>query len=163
VKSREIIVTDADMEKLSRLVRALQHSLFRDQRQLDALDQALQSAEVRSPCRISKGVVRMNSSVRVRDCHTGKEESYTLVFPEAADISKGLISVLAPVGLALLGHKKGEVIEARVPGGTRRLKIEQVRFKCEARENYREGSERVTGIPGSLERDAQISLATPSP
>lgn len=134
MKSREIIVTDADMERLSRLIRALQHSLFRDQRQLDALDQALQNAEVRPPCRIPKSVVRMNFSIRVRDCHTGKEELYTLVLPEAADISQGLISVLAPVGIALLGHKKGEVIEARVPGGVRRLKVEQVRFKCEARE-----------------------------
>jgi regulator of nucleoside diphosphate kinase len=133
VKSREIIVTDADMEKLSRLIRTLQESLFRDQRQLDALDQALQSAEVRPPRRIPKSVVRMSSSIRVRDCDTGKEELYTLVFPEAADISKGLISVLAPVGIALLGHKKGEIIEARVPGGTRRLKVQQVRFKCEAR------------------------------
>ena len=133
MKSREIIVTGADMEKLSRLIRALQQSLFRDQRQLDALDQALQSAEVRPPCRIPKSVVRLNSSIRVRDCHTGKEEFYTLVLPEAADISKGLISVLAPVGIALLGHKKGEVIEAKVPGGTRRLRVEQVRFKCEAR------------------------------
>lgn len=133
MKSREIIITDADMEKLSRLIRALRHSLFRDQRQLDALDQALQSAEVRPPRQIPKSVVRMNSSIRVRDCHTGKEELYTLVLPEAADISRGLISVLAPVGIALLGHKKGEVIEARVPGGTRRLKVEQVRFQCEAR------------------------------
>ena len=133
VKIREIIVTDADMEKLSRLIRALQYSPFRDQRQLDALDQAVQSAEVRSPRRISKSVVRMNSSVRVRDCHTQKQELYTLVLPEAADISKGLISILAPVGIALLGHKKGEVIEVRVPGGTRRLKVEQVRFKCDER------------------------------
>ncbi len=133
MRSREIIVTHADLEKLRRLIRALQHSLFRDQRQLDALDQALQSAEARPPRRIPKSVVRMNSSIRVRDCHTGKEALYTVVLPEAAEISEGLISVLAPVGIAPLGHKKGEVIEARVPGGTRRLKVEQVRFKCEAR------------------------------
>jgi len=132
VKTREIIVADADMEKLSRLIQASQHSLFRDQRQLDALDQALQSAEVRHTCRIPKSVVRMNSSIRVQDFEKGKQEWYTLVFPEAADISKGLISVLAPVGIALLGHRQGEVIEARVPGGTRRLRVEQVRFKRQA-------------------------------
>lgn len=150
MKTREIIVADADMEKLSRLIQASQHSLFRDQRQLDALDQALQSAEVRPRRRIPKSVVRMNSSIRVRDCHTGKVELYTLVLPEAADISKDLISVLAPVGIALLGHKRGEVIEARVPGGTRRLKVEQVRFKRETHENYRGRSEGATRIPANL-------------
>lgn len=132
MKSHSIIVTDADMDRLSRLIRTLEHSLFRDRQQLDALDQALQGADVRRPCRTPKSVVRMNSGIRVRDFETGKEELYTLVFPEAADISKGLISVLAPVGIALLGHTQGEVIEASVPGGTRKLRVEQVRFKREA-------------------------------
>ncbi len=126
MKSHSIIVADTDMNRLSRLIRALQHSLFRDQQQLDLLDQVLQSAEVRPPGRIPKSVVRMNSSVYVRNFETRKEEAYTLVFPEEADISRGFISVLAPVGIALLGHRKGDVIEAKVPGRIRRLRIEQV-------------------------------------
>jgi regulator of nucleoside diphosphate kinase len=68
----------------------------------------------------------MNSSVRVSESETGKKELYTLVFPEEANISRGLLSVLAPVGIALLGHRKGDLIEARVPGGIRRLRIERV-------------------------------------
>jgi regulator of nucleoside diphosphate kinase len=69
----------------------------------------------------------MNSTIRVRNSESREEEFYTLVFPEEADISRGLISVLAPVGIALLGHRKGELIEAKVPGGTRRLKIVEVK------------------------------------
>ena len=123
---RAIIVADGDVEKLKRLVRALRYSLFRDQRQLDLLDQALESAEVRPLDRVPKDVVRMNSRVRVLDFDTRHKELYTLVLPEEANISRGFISVLAPLGIALLGRRKGDVIEARVPGGTRMLKVERV-------------------------------------
>ena len=133
MKSHSIIVSDADMDRLSRLVMALKHSLFRDQLQVEFLNQTLESAEVAASERIPRDIIRMNSRIQVLDLDTGKKELYRLVFPEQADMSTGLISVLAPVGIALLGHKEGEVIEARVPGGTRRLKVERVRFKCEVR------------------------------
>ena len=107
MKGRSVTVSEVDMDRLCRLIRALQHSLFRDQPQLDLLDQALQSADVRPPGRTPKTVVRMNSSVRVTDMEMRKQDLYTLVFPEEASLSKGLISVLAPVGIALLGHRKG--------------------------------------------------------
>lgn len=127
MQDRSVIVTDADMDKLTRLVRAFQHSLFRDQRQLELLDQKLASAEVRTPGRIPRNLIRMNSCVRVFDFDSQRRGLYTLVFPEEANISKGMISVLAPLGIALLGRRKGDVIEAQVPGGTRRLKVEGVR------------------------------------
>jgi regulator of nucleoside diphosphate kinase len=128
---RAIIVADGDVERLKRLVRALKYSLFRDQRQLELLDQTLESAEVRPPGRVPKDVVRMNSRVRVLDFDTQRKGLYTLVFPEDANISRGFISVLAPLGIALLGRRKGEVIEAKVPGGIRRLRVEHVRSGSE--------------------------------
>ena len=123
---RSIIVTDVDVERLTRLVRALQYSLFRDQRQLDLLDQTLESAEVRPPGRVPKDVVRMNSRVRVLDFDTRKRGMYTLVFPEEANISQSLISVLAPLGIALLGRRRGDIVEAKVPGGVRKLRVGRV-------------------------------------
>jgi len=128
---RCIIVTDGDVDRLRRLVRALKYSLFRDQRQLELLDETLESAEVRPPARVPKDVVRMNSRVRVLDFETRRTGLYTLVFPEEANISRGFVSVLAPLGIALLGRRKGEVIEARVPGGLRRLRVEHVRSASE--------------------------------
>jgi len=127
MKDRPIIVIDADMNRLTRLVRALKHSLSRDQQQLELLDQTLENAEVRPQARVPSNVIRMNSSVRVRDFDTREKESYTLVFPEEANISRRLISVLAPLGIALLGRREGDAVEAKVPGGTRKLKVEQVR------------------------------------
>jgi regulator of nucleoside diphosphate kinase len=128
---RSIIVADGDVERLRRLVRTLKYPLFRDQRQLELLDQALESAEVRPLGRVPRDVVRMNSRVRVHDFDTRRNGLYTLVFPEEANVSRGFISVLAPLGIALLGRRRGDVIEARVPGGIRRLRVEHVRYGAE--------------------------------
>lgn len=127
MQRRFIIVSDADMDRLSRLVWALKHSLFRDPQQVELLDQTLESANVRPPSRVPRDVIRMNSRVRVLDLEARQKELYTLVFPEEANISRGLISVLAPIGIALLGHRQGDVVEAKVPGGIRKLRVGQVR------------------------------------
>ena len=108
------------------MIRDLQHSCFRDRQQLDLLEQTLQSADVRSPNRMPRSVIGMNSSMRLRDVETRKEEVYTLVFPHRSNASKGLISILAPVGIAIIGHKKGDIVEVRAPGGPRNFRIEQV-------------------------------------
>ena len=126
MKSHSIIVADADMDRLSGLVRALKNSLFRDQLQLESLEQGLEGAEVTCSERVPRDVIRMNSSIRVLDLDTRKKELYTLVFPDKADISTSRISVLAPVGLGLLGRRQGDVIETNVPGGVRRLRVDRV-------------------------------------
>ena len=131
MKSRSIIVTDADMDRLSRLVRALKHSLFRDQLQLESLDKTLEFAEVISSKRIPRDVIRMNSRIRVLDLDTRKKEPYTLVFPEHADVSTSRISVLAPVGTALLGRRKRDIIDVKVPGGIRRLRVVHVLYRTD--------------------------------
>ena len=81
MKSHSIVVSDADMAGLNRLVRALRHSLFRDQLQLELLNQTLESAEVASSESIKRGTIRMNSRIHVLDLDTGRKELYTLVFP----------------------------------------------------------------------------------
>jgi len=126
VKRQSIVITDSDMERLTHLIRGAQHSLFRDHHQVDLLDNVLQGAEVRPPHSMPKSVVRMRSRVQVRDIHTRKEDVYTVVLPDEANASLGLISVLAPIGIALLGRRKGAVVDASVPGGIRRLRIVQV-------------------------------------
>ena len=66
---------------------------------------------------------------RVLDLGNGRRARYTLVFPENADISNGRLSILAPLGAAVLGRRREEVVEAKVPGGTRRLKIEYALYR----------------------------------
>jgi regulator of nucleoside diphosphate kinase len=58
--------------------------------------------------------------------------TYRLVFPKDADVDAGAISVMAPVGMAILGYAVGDVVEWPVPSGSRRLSIEQVLYQPEA-------------------------------
>lgn len=153
-----IIVTEADMERLTRIVRAFKHSLFRDQQQLDLLDKVLSEAEVRPSTRVPKDVIRMSSRVRVFDFETRSRGLYTLVFPEEADISRGLLSILAPLGIALLGRRRGDVIEAHVPGGSRRLRVEGVRQQTVVSRSERsEGSQ--SSLTGQIRRNDEPALA----
>jgi regulator of nucleoside diphosphate kinase len=76
-------------------------------------------------------VVTMNSEVRLMDLDSGETKVYTLVFPSQAR-SKNAVSVLAPIGTAILGYRVGSVIEWRVPRGVRRLKVLAVLYQPEA-------------------------------
>ena len=120
------IIGEADMEKLDRLVRGLRHSLFRDRQQLESLERILQDAEIRPQARVPRDVIGMNCTIRVLDFDTEIRQSYTLVCPESADILAGRLSVLAPLGMSVLGRRKGDVVEVHVPGGVRKVKVEQV-------------------------------------
>jgi regulator of nucleoside diphosphate kinase len=73
----------------------------------------------------------MNSTVRLRDLDTGDMETYTLVYPAEADVDEQLISVLAPIGTAILGYRVGDVIKWPVPGGFVRLRVEKILYQPE--------------------------------
>jgi regulator of nucleoside diphosphate kinase len=103
---------------------------------LDRLDGELERAEVVNPIDIPKDVVTMRSTVRLKDLDNGKEMVYSLVFPNEADIDEGKISVLAPVGTAMIGYRVGDVIEWEVPSGLRRLKVEEIIYQPEASGDY---------------------------
>ena len=60
----------------------------------------------------------MNSSVVFRDDASGQERAITLVYPEDADVDAGWISVLTPIGAALIGLSNGQTIEFQLPGGS---------------------------------------------
>jgi regulator of nucleoside diphosphate kinase len=74
----------------------------------------------------------MNSRVRLLDLDTRIAVEYTLVYPGESDLAKGKISVLAPVGAAMIGYREGDEIEWNVPGGRRRFKVEAVLYQPEA-------------------------------
>ena len=130
--TRRIRVTRDDLERLERVVAARRGVARRDEAHLDALEEELERAEVVEPTDMPADVVTMRSRVRVRDLGSGQETVYTLVFPREADVKAGRLSVLAPIGTALLGYRQGDEIEWPVPGGSRRLKVMKVLFQPEA-------------------------------
>lgn len=77
-------------------------------------------------------MITMNSRAELLDLDTSESMDFTLVFPEEADSTEGKISVLAPVGSGMLGHRVGETFVFRAPFGMRRLKVIAVSFQPEA-------------------------------
>lgn len=126
-----IYITDDDYEKLRRLVAGRRGRDHRDLENLDMLEQELDRAEIVEPGTMPRDVVTMNSEVRLRDLDSGDEKVYRLVFPSQTRPDNS-ISVLAPIGTAMLGYRVGDVIEWRVPKGVRRLKVLEVVYQPEA-------------------------------
>lgn len=130
--ARTIFITEADMKRLRPLVERLKGS--RDD--LKLLEQELDRANIVAPKDVPPDVVTMNSKVRVRDLESGEENTYTLVFPEQADIENGKISVIAPIGTAMLGQRVGDEFSWQVPDGTVKLRVEAVPYQPEASGHY---------------------------
>jgi regulator of nucleoside diphosphate kinase len=130
---RTISLTEFDRKRLSELIHVARSFSARDQGHLKQLRTELDRAEtVIDPAHIPSDVVTMNSKVRVRDVDSDEKMVYTLVFPADADLEEHKVSVLAPIGTAILGYRAGDTIEWNVPAGTRRLKIEQILYQPEA-------------------------------
>lgn len=94
-----------------------------NEKKIQELEQKLANVEIIDDMDIARDEVRIGAKVKLMDLDTTDKEEYTLVSPEEADPSQGLISVYSPIGKALLGHKKGDVLEIKVPAGTLRYKI----------------------------------------
>ncbi len=100
------------------------------------LEEELAKADVVQQQDIPPDVITMRSTVRLKDLDTGQEMIYGLVFPTEANYDDGKISVLAPIGTAMLGYRLGDVIEWKVPSGLRRLKVEKVLYQPESKGDY---------------------------
>lgn len=124
-----IIVSSLDLERLERL---LESESCRRLPGIDALREELARATVVEPTEVPPGVVTMNSTARFIDDSAGATFELTLVYPEAGGSSEK-VSILAPVGSALLGLSVGQSISWQVPGGRRlQLRVLEVVSQPEA-------------------------------
>ena len=126
MNDRQIEISEPNARVLRGLLSA-RNGAAHDQEHLEDLRVELERALVLDPSRLSPSVVTMHAAVRVRDLESGRRQELTLVSPSEANVSAGRISVLAPLGTALLGYREGDVVERVMPGGLRRLLIEEVR------------------------------------
>lgn len=122
-----LLITDQDFHRLTALVSQI------DGPQADALDEELSRADVVSHKEVPSDIVTMNSRVRFLDETTKQESEMTLVYPQDAKLEENRISILAPVGVALLGLKVGETIDWKMPNGSvKKLKVLHIEFQPEA-------------------------------
>jgi len=138
MSKKTIYLTEFDIRRLRGMIqsRMERRDVGRDREYLKDLQKELDRAKIVAPQDIPDNVITMNSRIRLTDMDTGEEEVYTLVFPNDADIDQNKISILAPIGTALIGYQIGDVIEWDVPVGKRRLRIEEILYQPEATGDY---------------------------
>ena len=126
-------LTEHDSQRLQGLVHGRAPLDGRDDGTLARLEERLEEAEVLPAAHVGPDLVTMDSDVRVTDLATGETFAFRVVFPRQANASAGRISVLAPLGLAVLGRTVGEEVESPVPSGVRRLRIDALMGRPEGK------------------------------
>ncbi|NLT13135.1 MAG: nucleoside diphosphate kinase regulator [Clostridiales bacterium] len=132
MSEKHIYITDNDMKRLRELILVVRQFKKEEEKYLQELEAELDRAEIVKANEVPPDVITMNSEVHLRDLETEEEISYKLVFPEQADAGEGRISVLAPIGTALLGYRVGNIIEWKVPAGVAKLRVEKIIYQPEA-------------------------------
>ncbi len=125
--SLPIFITERDARRLSLLVRA--HKTAKDTvhaENLKRLEHELARACILPETEMPHGVITMSSTVELMDLADRELFTYTLVFPESADAAKGRISVLAPLGTAMLGYRVGDEFAWPMPGGIMRVQVRRL-------------------------------------
>ncbi|MDL1909112.1 nucleoside diphosphate kinase regulator [Chloroflexi bacterium CFX6] len=136
MNEKNIHITELDRQRLIDLIMDAQSGEYRGSVYLEKLRGELSRARIVPPQEIPGDVITMNSKVALRDMDSGEEETYTLVYPENANMAEGKVSILAPIGTAMLGYRVGDMFEWEVPAGKRRLKVERILYQPESAGDY---------------------------
>lgn len=127
-----IQVTTFDMNRLFAMIEQLRKSGFRETANLEKLEEELARSDEVAPGEVAADVVTMNSRVRLQDEASGQTLECNLVFPGEADASANRISIVAPLGTAILGYRVGDTVTWPMPGGERQYKIVEIVYQPEA-------------------------------
>ena len=136
MQKRSIYITTFDFHRLLDLIDAYRNSDHHKKVHIDALETELETAQVVDAKHIPADVVTMNSTVNLKNLATDEEITLTLVFPKDANVEEQKISVMAPIGMALLGYRVGDMVEWKVPGGWKKFQIVATIFQPEASGRY---------------------------
>lgn len=132
-----ICLTDHDLKRLRHLIADLTRQARGMQADVDALEEILDLSRVVSPQDIPQDIVTMNSKVVFEDLGARERREAVIAYPQDADPQTGKISVLSPVGIALLGLAAGAETELPLPHGrTSRIRIREVSYQPEAHGEY---------------------------
>jgi regulator of nucleoside diphosphate kinase len=128
----EIIVTASDFAELSSVITSAGKVSLRAKWELRLLENELRRARIVTPEEVPSDVITINTRAELLDLETGERMEFTRVLPADANINDGKISVLAPLGTAMLGYRVGDEFVWHVPHGLRRLKVIKLHFQPEA-------------------------------
>lgn len=126
IKTHSLILRKDDYELMMRYLRSGQGRNRYDQENAIHFEKELQKADIVEKEDFPADTIRLNSLVRIMEMPGGKVRELTLVIPEHANVREGKISLLAPVGTALIGFSKGQQVDWQVPSGKKTFKILEV-------------------------------------
>ena len=129
---KEIIVTSRDHAELSSVIAVTGKVSHRVKWELRLLENELNRARIVAPEKVPPDVITINTRAEFLDLETGERMEFTVVLPIDANTNDGKISVLAPLGTAMLGYRIGDEFVWHVPHGLRRLKVIKLHFQPEA-------------------------------
>jgi regulator of nucleoside diphosphate kinase len=131
MREERLQLTDVDARRLRALIDAPRPRDLGDAAGVALLERHVGQAEVLPAGRIDPDIVTIGSEVLVKDLATHEAITFWVVSPGSADAAAGRISVLAPLGMAVLGRRAGDRIEWETPGGLRRLRVVRVLYQPE--------------------------------
>jgi regulator of nucleoside diphosphate kinase len=127
--ARTIFITEEDLAELRMMIDRAHNN--GEGLNLADLEAELKRARILPAEDVPRDVVTMNSKVLLYDLDTRERGLFTLVYPWQADADNYRISVLAPVGTAMIGCRVGDVIKWPVPAGIGRFRIEELIYQPE--------------------------------
>jgi regulator of nucleoside diphosphate kinase len=129
-------MTEYDIDRLEAFIEGAKKNYRYDRQVLESLQEEIGRSLVVDSRRMPPDIVTINSRVRLRDLDAGQEMVLTLVLPGTANLEEGRLSVVSPIGTAILGYAAGDTIEWRVPSGTKKIRIEEILYQPEAAGDY---------------------------
>lgn len=137
MKTNEIMITSFDYEMIINMLLKMRESLTKEQKDnADKLVIEIKRAYKVDPYEIPSDYVTMNSIFEIQEVDKNETRKISLVYPNKANIDEKKISVLSPVGTAVLGYRTGEIIHWKVPAGYKKFKISKMIYQPEASGKY---------------------------
>ncbi len=131
---RQIFITENDRNRLGKLISNAQQLGLQNDKALDKLKREMVKAKIVELGQLPSDIVTMNSRILIET--NGEEDEISLVYPEDADLIENRISVLSPIGTAILGYSEGDRIIWDVPSGTAEIHIKKVLYQPESAGDY---------------------------
>jgi regulator of nucleoside diphosphate kinase len=128
----QLQISNLDYQRLSGLIQKFKTTMKDDLHNIETLEIEIERAKRIEPRKIKPNVVTMNSDVEVIDIDAERMMKFKLVYPEEADFKTGKLSVLSPLGSALIGYREGDEVEFSVPAGMKKVRIGKILYQPEA-------------------------------
>jgi len=133
MSTNDITITGYDYGRIMSMIDQMKNTFSKEQKEnADKLVMELKRARRVHSMSIPRDCVTMNSCFEIKEVDESETRTLTLVFPEKANIEESRVSILSPVGTAVLGYRVGNVIHWKVPAGVKKFIITRMIYQPEA-------------------------------